>query len=858
MQQYHTAKQEHPDCLLFFRLGDFFELFFEDALTASRDLGITLTKRRDGKGDAVPMCGVPAHSAETYLARLLDKGHRVAICDQVEEAKRARGLIKREVVRVLSPGTTSDLNLLQAGRNNYLAAVHQSGSSAGLAFVDVSTGEFRATEVPAGEAADILESLGVKELLCPTAAPLLARAGQHLAEAADTRYTRTEVDAWTFDLEYAERLLRDTFGLHTLDGLGIGSRPRAAAAAGALIHYLRETQRSELQHLEQPTYFEQREWMVLDPVTARHLELFDPLFQEQRTTLLHAMDRTATPMGARLLRSWLLRPCLQLAEIEARLAAVGELASATITRSELECELRQLHDVERLLARITLRSAGPRDMAHLGASLRRMPTLRQLAAELQSPRAERLGQPLDGLEDVADRIAATIVPEPPAQLGDGTAIAEGFDPELDQLRDIQRNSRAFVARIELREREATGIESLKVRFNNVFGYFIEVSKANLAKVPDSYDRKQTLVNAERFTTAELKQLEAQILDAEDRIGVREAAIFEQLRLEIAERARRIRAATTAVAELDVLRGLAQVAVEHDYIRPRFCESGELLIEGGRHPIVERVLAEAGQERFNENDVYLDGEQRLLAIITGPNMGGKSTYLRQTALISVMAQTGSFVPARKAVLPLVDRIFTRIGASDNLALGRSTFMVEMTETAQILNLATERSLILLDEVGRGTSTYDGLAIAWAVAEYIHSQVRAKTLFATHYHELTALPAARPGIFNLHVSVRQAGDKLVFLRRIEAGNADRSYGIEVAKLAGLPRQVISRAQAVLAQHERSAALRSETRAGSPPADQKSIFEALPGGITEELRSLDLDGLGPFEALSLLYDWKQRLGP
>lgn len=856
MQQYHAAKQENPDCLLFFRLGDFFELFFEDALTASEALGITLTKRRDGKGAAIPMCGVPAQSADGYLAQLLEKGHRVAICDQVEEAKKARGLVKREIVRVLSPGTTSDLNLLKAGENNYLAATLQKRGSAGVAYVDVSTGEFRATEVAAHEVESLLASVGAKEVLGVASSPLLAAADPGDRERAERRYTRTPIDAWVFDFEYAERLLRETMGLHTLKGLGIASRQLAISAAGALVHYLRETQRSALQHLEPPAYFEQQDWMVLDPVTTRHLELFDPLYQETRTTLLYALDRTATPMGSRLLRNWLLRPSLQAAEIEERHEAVACLCRGTIVRAEIERELRQLHDVERLLARITLGSAGPRDVFNLGMSLRRLPALRALVSQLQSSKTASLLDRLDSLEDICARIVSTIAEEPPAQLGDGGAIADGYDAELDQLRDIRSNSRSFIAQLEQRERETTGIESLKVRFNNVFGFFIEVSKANLAKVPERYDRKQTLVNAERFSTLELKELEAKVLDAEERIAEKEAILFEQLRAEIAAQARRVRLTAVAIAELDVLRNLAQVAVEHDYVRPTFSAASEIQIEGGRHPVVERMLQQERGERFIENDTYLDNEQRLLAIITGPNMGGKSTYLRQTALIAIMAQMGSFVPARKAVLPLIDRVFTRIGASDNLAYGYSTFMVEMTETAQILNIASERSLILLDEIGRGTSTYDGLAIAWAVAEHIHSRVRAKTLFATHYHELTALPAAHAGIFNLHVSVKQAGDRLVFLRRVEPGKADRSYGIEVARLAGLPRGVVSRAKDVLAEHERSDTVPPQAEPKPEGPGQRKIFEALPEGLLEELRSLNLDTLRPIEALALLHDWKKHL--
>ena len=851
MQQYHAAKQEHQGCLLFFRLGDFFELFFEDAIIASRDLEITLTKRRDGTGDPIPMCGVPAHSADGYLAKLLQKGHRVAICDQVEEPKQARKLVKREVVRVLSPGTTSDLNLLSAGQNNYLAAVHERDGIAGLAYVDVSTGEFRTTQLQPSEVEDMLESLGVKEVLRGEADSGLGFKDRGESSRPEPRYTVTDIDSWVFDFDYAERVLLDMFELHSVDGLGLADKPLAAATAGALVHYLRETQKSALAHLDHPAYVEQTDWMVLDPLTIRHLELFDPLYQEPQTTLLFTLDRTATSMGARLQRNWLLRPSLDLGEIEQRLEAVESLCGDTITRTELQRELKQLHDIERLVARVTLGSAGPRDVYNLGTSLGRLPKLRDFTANVAGHRAAALLRRMDALEDVYDQISATIAAEPSLAIGSGGSIAEGFDAELDELRAIQRDSRSYIANLERRERQATGIESLKVRFNNVFGFFIEVSKANLAKVPDRFERKQTLVNAERFATVELKELEAKVLDAEAKISELETAIFEQLRSDVAAQARRIRSCAAAIAEIDVFCGLAQVAVEHNYSRPRFSANGEIRIEGGRHPVVERMLQRERSETFIDNDVHLDGDERVVALITGPNMGGKSTYLRQTALISVMAQSGSFVPARTASLPLIDRIFTRIGASDHVALGRSTFMVEMTETAQILNTATERSLVLLDEIGRGTSTYDGLAIAWAVAEFILNTVRAKTLFATHYHELTALPSSHKGIFNLHVSAKQAGDRLVFFRRIEPGNADRSYGIEVARLAGLPPAVVARAGEVLAHHEQA-----ETTPDGPPPQRVATSEPAPSRIEAQLRDLDVDHISPFEALSLLHEWKSEL--
>ena len=849
MRQYFAAKQEHPGCLLFFRLGDFFELFYDDAIRAAKDLEITLTKRGDRSGQPIPMCGVPAHSVDGYLAKLLKRGHRVAICDQVEDPKLTRKLVKREVVRVLSPGTTSDLNLLNAGENNYLAAVHTDNSASGLAYVDVSTGEFRVTELASSEVDDMLESLGVKELLRAEAEPGLGL--RFDGDRREQRHTVTGIDPWVFDLDYAERQLLEMYGLHSLDGIGISGHPLAVATAGALVHYLRDTQRSALAHLERPKYVQQADWMVLDPVTVRHLELFDSLYQQVRTTLLFALDRTVTPMGARLQRSWLMRPSLDLEEIEQRLEGVASLCAETIIRTELQSELKQLHDIERLAARITLGSANPRDLYNLGTSLKRIPQLRTFIRELSGLRAATLLERMDTLEDVAGQISATIAEQPSISVGEGNAVAEGFDPELDELRALQRDSRTIIAGLEQRERRATGIDSLKIKFNNVFGFFIEVSKSNLSKVPEHYERKQTLVNAERFATTELKELEARVLDAETQIAAKEAAIFQRLVADVAARAGRIRSSASAIAEIDVLRGLAEIAVERNYTRPRFNSTGEIQIKGGRHPVVERALEDERGEGFIENDVHLDNDERLVALITGPNMGGKSTYLRQTALIAVMAQSGSFVPARSASLPLIDRIFTRIGASDNLAQGRSTFMVEMTETAQILNSATERSLVLLDEIGRGTSTYDGLAIAWAVAEYILGKVRAKTLFATHYHELTALPKTRKGIVNLHVSAKQSGDQLVFFHRIGAGKADRSYGIEVARLAGLPSEVVVRAGEVLAHHEQ---FDNAPREAPPESVAKPV--SAEDGIIAEFRGIDVNRLSPFEALSILHDWKADL--
>ena len=857
MRQYHSIKSDVPDALLLFHLGDFYELFYDDAIVAARDLGITLTSRNKEKGEPVPMCGVPCHSADGYIAKLIAKGHRVAICDQVEDANKTKKIVRREVTRVVTPGTASDANLLRANENNYLAAVAEKADATGLAYIDVSTGEFRMTQMEAAEIDNALEHLGAKEVLFPSTGPLFS---EEPAAVAVNGYLRTELEPWIFETSYAERTLRDQFKLHVLDGLGATDQPAALAAAGAVLHYVRDTQRGALQHLDPPTYYRKQDWMALDPVTVRNLELVEALFGgSAQSTLLRIIDKTQTPMGARLLRQWLLRPSIDRAEIEPRRDGVADLHAHVITRTELEKELKPILDMERLLAKVTLGSATARDIVGLGTSLACLPQVRTRIAESQSARMRQVHQQMDELPDIRDRIETTLSDEPPAHLTDGGTIREGFHAELDELRELRKDGRGYIARMEARERERTGIQSLKVRFNNVFGFYIEVSKANSANVPEDYDRKQTLVNAERYTTPELKEYESKVLDAEERILALEKSLFEELRSWLAGEARRIRTTATAVAELDVLRGLAQAAAENNYTAPEFSAGGEIQIAGGRHPVIEQLSEEQGGDRFIPNDVYLDPTANLIAIITGPNMGGKSTYLRQTALTAILAQIGSFVPAASARLPIIDRIFTRIGASDNLARGRSTFMVEMTETAQILNTATESSLILLDEIGRGTSTFDGLAIAWAVVEHIHTRTRAKTLFATHYHELTELAEQLSGVVNLHVSVKESGDNIVFLRRVEPGKADRSYGIEVARLAGLPGEVVTRARSVLQMHEEREQTVSE-ELSTEPSDtpvQVSFVNESQRGVAEQIANTNVDELRPIEALGLIAEWKERLG-
>ena len=848
MRQYHAIKQQVPAALLMFRLGDFYELFYDDAVTAARELEITLTARNKEKGQPIPMCGVPFHAAENYIARLIQKGFRVALCDQVEDPKVAKKLVRREITRVVTPGTATETSVLRSHENNYLAAVLGNGVRAGLAYVDVSTGEFRATELDIAEVQAALENLNAREVLMPP------------DQRMDAPCLRTEVDGWVYSYDYAQRSLLDHFKLLALDGCGLEGRALAVGAASAVLHYLRDTQKSALDHLERPAFFDRSESLVLDAVTVRNLELVEPLFAGERkdATLLSVLDQTVTGMGGRLLRRRLLRPCIDVAEIEQRLDSVEELLKATIVRAEVRKRLGAILDLERLLAKVTLGTAGPREVLALGRSLAAIVPLREQLVSAVSVRARDIALRLDDVPEVSERILGGISDEPPVNIADGGTIRDGTHAELDELRDISRNSKQYIAQIEARERGRTGIQSLKVRFNNVFGYYIEISKANLHNAPADYERKQTLVNAERFTTPELKELEAKILEAEERMLAIERELFAEIRAFAAAHAARIRESAGAVAELDVTATLAQVAAESRYSRPKFSEN-EMRIAGGRHPVIEK-LTEREAARFIANDLYLSNTD-FIAVITGPNMGGKSTYLRQAALLVILAQMGSFVPADSVLLPIVDRVFTRIGAADNLARGRSTFMVEMTETAVILNTATARSLIVLDEIGRGTATYDGLALAWAVIEHVHQHIKAKTLFATHYHELTELAEQLDGVRNLHVSVKEAGDQIIFLRKVEPGRADRSYGIEVARLAALPVTVIERAREILALHEQTEHEVTEELTPSPHRVagpmQIQLFEPVNYEIADRIRGLKLDELRPIEALQVLSELQKELG-
>jgi DNA mismatch repair protein MutS len=880
MQQYQGIKARYPHALLLFRLGDFYELFYEDAIIAARELQITLTSRNREKGQPIPMCGVPYHAADGYIARLIRAGFKIAICDQMELPGPGKKIVRREVVRVITPGTATDGAVLEARENNFLAAVAKDAAGTlGMAYVDLSTGEFQATEFSGAGAAealrDELQLLRPSETLLPRPQQLFETAKTSLLDG--TGGVESRLDEWIFQHDYAERILREQFGVAELTGFGLDGHPQSKAAAGAIIHYLRENAArgddahsvEALRHLDGVRYYEQQNALVLDPVSVRNLELINPIFTEESgrvgpTTLIAALDVTVTGMGARLLRSWMMRPLIDPAAIEARLTAVAQLAQQTMVRGEIRKELKGILDLERITSRITLGLATPRELVALRKSLARLPLLKNFLTPPPAGGSEllrRIFVEIDELSDVRERLERGISDEPPALATTPGMIRSGFDGELDELRNLSQHSKEIIAAMEERERKRTGIASLKIRFNSIFGYYIEISKANLHLAPADYERKQTLVNAERFTSAELKEYERKILAADERIAEIENRLFVELRSGVAAHAARLRVTASAIAQLDVLTSFAKLAAERGYCRPEFNATGELLIVDGRHPVIEELLRQRG-ERFVPNDLYLESQRQQLLLITGPNMGGKSTYLRQAALIVLMAQMGCFVPARQAKLPVTDRIFTRIGASDNLARGRSTFLVEMSEVAAILHHATPSSLVLLDEVGRGTSTFDGLSIAWAVVEHLQQHTGARTLFATHYHELTELADLLSAVKNVHVSVKETPNEIVFLRRVEPGSADKSYGIEVARLAGLPRSVIARAREVLLKHEQNEHELSETLSpgangnGNHSGDQAVLFTALDREVIDKLRGADLDQLKPLDALNLLAELKKQI--
>jgi DNA mismatch repair protein MutS len=873
LRQYQEIKRQHPGTLLFFRLGDFYEMFFDDAMIGSKELEITLTARHRERGNPVPMCGVPYHAASGYIAKLVRKGYRVAICDQTEDATKTTKLVRREVVRVITPGTAIDSQLLDVRDNSYLASVVGAGSGMAAAFLDLSTGEFLAAQF-SGETAwqrvlEQLECFGPREIIFPKSLEPLFKSGRQPAGEDGSTTTGfallgyqpslNPVDEWFFSFDRARELLLSHFDVASLEGFGLGGRDLAVAAAGGVLHYVRETQKDNAEHITGLSYFEPNDYLILDQTTVRNLELIEALDGSRTRTLLGVIDETVTGMGSRLLKNWLLRPSMRLSELNARLDAVEELRHALILRDRLRSELKTIVDLERLMARISLGRANARDLVALKTSADSIPRIKEMLADATASLLEVLAESLDELQDLRELVGKSIADDPPATLTDGGYIREGYNAQLDELRGLATSSKSFIAGIESRERARTGISSLKVKFNNVFGYFIEVSKSNLKNVPADYERRQTLTNAERYTTPELKEYEAKVLGAEERISEIEQQIFAEIRQTVSIETKRVQAVAHALAMLDVLLALAEVAARRNYCRPVLTEDDEIYIRTGRHPVIE-----ATGERFIPNDAYLNNSTDRLLIITGPNMGGKSVYLRQAALISILAHIGSFVPAEEARVAILDRVFTRVGASDSLARGRSTFMVEMTETANILNTATPRSLILLDEVGRGTSTFDGLSLAWAIAEYLHDspQHAAKTLFATHYHEMTELAKLLPGVRNYQMAVKESGGTIVFLRRVVEGTASKSYGIEVARLAGLPRTVTERAREILSNLEANEldvtgkpkfARHLPSRKAAP---QPTLFEAANDAVVDELRNLDAATLSGEQAVEVLTRLKQRL--
>ncbi|WP_447978162.1 DNA mismatch repair protein MutS [Candidatus Nitrospira bockiana] len=860
MRQYREIKQAHRDAILFFRVGDFYEMFYEDAETAAGILNIALTSRDKHKADPVPLCGVPHHAAMNYIAKLLKAGRTVALCDQVEDPKLAKGLVRREVVRVYTPGTLIDPELLSPIEAVYLAAVAVQGSGdgpIGLSMLDSSTGEFWLAEFNGPAAVSDLEDelfrLEPRELLFPPSLPEAV----HRVVTGLKRTRVSQQEAATFDLDRAQRILHDHFGVASLEGFGCRGLKAGIQAAGAVLHYLRVTQpTARLSHLSTLRVRRFGRSMHLDSATIRNLELVRPLADDRAdATLMSVLDRTVSAMGGRLLRDWILHPLLDPGAINARLDAVDALVGDLERRTRIRAELRRVQDLARLSSRLTMGAATPRELVALKSSAEALPGLRSLLSSFHAPLITDLLSRWDDLSDVRHLIEQTIVPDAPATTREGGIIKDGYHADLDELRRTCREGKSWIARLEAEERARTGIDSLKIRFNQVFGYYLEVTKANTERVPDRYIRKQTLANAERFTTQELKELEDRVTGADLKMMVLEQELFERVRGTLSGHCRRLQAMGEVLATLDVLSALAEAATSNRYVRPSIADDGILDIADGRHPVVEQLTTPDG---FIPNDVALDLDRRRLIVLTGPNMAGKSTYLRQIALIVLMAQMGGFVPARRAHIGIVDRIFTRVGASDNLAGGQSTFMVEMTETAQILHNATRRSLILLDEIGRGTSTYDGLSIAWAVAEYLldPATIGARTLFATHYHEMTEFAEQREGARNCTVLVKERDEEVIFLRKIVDGGADRSYGIHVARLAGLPLPVIRRAKEVLARLESAGASSSTFERPEDQEDPPPPNLPTPHPLIEEVRQMELFSMTPLEALNRLADLQRRL--
>lgn len=871
MQQYMAIKEQYKDCILFYRLGDFYEMFYDDALTASRELEITLTGKNCGQEERAPMCGVPYHAVDVYLNKLVAKGYKVAICEQAEDPKQAKGIVKREVIRIVTPGTNLSQQALDEGRNNYLMCLVYDNNQFGLAITDISTGDFYTTEVATlKELYDEIHRFSPSEIICNDS---FYMSGASLDDFKDRLHVSVStLDTWYMDEAVSVQKIKEHFKVASLDGLGLTDFPSGTLAVGALLLYLYETQKNTLDNLTKITPYRSGGYMIIDSATNRNLELIETLREKQKKgSLLWVLDKTKTAMGARLMRNWIEQPLIEKKKITARQDAVEELYNDMITREEIREYLNAVYDLERLVTRISYRTANPRDLIAFKTSLGMIPPVKQLLSQAKSAELKEIDERMDCLEDIYDLIEKSIQDEPPIMIREGGMIKEGYNEDVDKFRLSRTEGKTWLAELEAREKEKTGIKNLRVRYNKVFGYYLEVTNSYKELVPEDWTRKQTLANAERYITPELKELEDMILGAEDKLAALEYDLYCEVRDSIGEQVVRIQETAKAIAHLDVLASLACVAQSNDYVRPSINTKGVIDIQGGRHPVVEKMN---NNQMFIDNDTYLDNKNHRISIITGPNMAGKSTYMRQSALIVLMAQIGSFVPAKSANIGIVDRIFTRVGASDDLASGQSTFMVEMTEVANILRNATSRSLLILDEIGRGTSTFDGLSIAWAVVEHISNPklLGAKTLFATHYHELTELEGKLDSVNNYCIAVREQGDDIIFLRKIIRGGADKSYGIQVARLAGVPDSVIDRAKEISSwleetdvtdkaknlQVRTSAKKKEVVREAVPAEKQMSLFDIYSADhpVLKELAGLDVSNMTPIQALNTLYELQKRL--
>lgn len=859
MAQFHKIKNDHPDTILLFRVGDFFETFEEDAKTASKILGITLTKRANGKAGEVPLAGFPHHAIDSYLPKLVKAGLRVAVCEQVENPKFAKGIVKREVVEVVTPGVVFSDKLLEHKKNNYLASILLEENIAGIAYCDISTGEFFTCEVPILKISEIIETISPSEVIVSKKQKIEL---ELIIERENLKTKLTSLDDWIFNKDYADDTLKEQFKTQTLKGFGIENLYSGIISAGAVLHYLKDTQKSNLSHINKVALYNPTEYMYLDLSTKRNLEILYTLQEGQREgSLISVLDKTKTPMGARLLKKWINAPLRSKEQINKRLEAVEDFFNNKNLRNNLQDEFKEIGDLERLISKVCTNRANPRELVYLKNSLKKIPLVKQLLDLSSSEVVGIINSRLSDMDDLFEKVELAIVDDPPISLSDGGIIRSGYNEELDEIRDLSLNAKNWIANLQRSERERTNIPSLKVSYNKVFGYYIEVSNTHKTKIPDNYIRKQTLVNSERYITPALKEYEDKILNAEENISNLEYQLFNEVRLLIANEAEKIQNNAQLIGMLDCYLSLAQCATEYNYIKPKVFDSEILEIVKGRHPVVERILP--ADEKFTPNDISLSNSETQIIILTGPNMAGKSVYIRQIGLIVLLAQIGSFVPAEKADIGIVDRIYTRVGASDNISAGESTFLVEMQETANILNNASPKSLILLDEIGRGTSTFDGLSIAWAITEYLHENpnVQAKTLFATHYHELNEMADIFPRIKNFKVEVREYDDKVIFLHKVSSGGADHSYGIQVAQMAGLPEFVTKRAKEILLNLEDKELTPYEVKKRKiqkykDDEYQISLFEMKDDELRKEISDITVDNLTPLEALNRLNELKKKV--